>query len=177
MLKLQASTVLHIFFEFYRITAAEFVESRLQLLLLNVFVLLVLIFTRKILPREATSQEIQHHMANRLEIVATRLFLAHVGRKARVTSRTRQVFAFNKWYMLALTILVALCKTEIDNVNVVLGQISASEQEVVGLDVSVNDSLIMNFLKALDHLLRDQAASLQVELSLTLHEKVFETGP
>ncbi len=100
-----------------------------------------------------------------------------MSRETRVTSRARQVLAFNKWYVLALAILVALGKTEIDTVNVVLRQISPAEQEVIGLDVAVNDSFFMDFFHPLDHLLSDQTASLQVKLTLALHEEVLETGP
>ena len=54
--------------------------------------------------------------------------------------------------MLALAVLVALCEAEVDDVNVVLGALGASNEEVVRLDVSMDDALLVNFLDALDHL-------------------------
>jgi len=52
--------------------------------------------------------------------------------------------------VLAIRVLVALCKTEIDDVDVVFGAFGSSDQEIVGLDITVNDSFFVNFLNALD---------------------------
>lgn len=45
LFKFQTSAILHIFFEFNRVTAAQLIERRLQLLFLNVFVFLILVFS------------------------------------------------------------------------------------------------------------------------------------
>ena len=55
LLELQRATVLHIFFKLDRVAAAELVEGRLQLLFLDVLILLVLIFSWKVLPRQRAS--------------------------------------------------------------------------------------------------------------------------
>jgi len=52
--------------------------------------------------------------------------------------------------VLALTVLVALGEAEVDDVDVVAGGFGASDQEVVGLDVSVNDALLVHLLNALN---------------------------
>ena len=52
--------------------------------------------------------------------------------------------------MLALRVLVALGQAEVDDVNDVLGALVRANQEVVGLDVTVDDALFMHFLDALD---------------------------
>ena len=52
--------------------------------------------------------------------------------------------------MFSLRVFVTLGKTEIDNVNIVLGALVAANQEIVGLDISVDDSLFVHFLNTVD---------------------------
>ena len=49
--------------------------------------------------------------------------------------------------MLAGAVLVALGKTEIDDVDLVTGLLSGADEEVIRLDVTMDDSLGMNLLK------------------------------
>ena len=52
--------------------------------------------------------------------------------------------------MFTLGVLEALCESEINDVDIVLGLLSCADQEVVWLDVSVDDSLLVYFLDSLD---------------------------
>lgn len=52
--------------------------------------------------------------------------------------------------MFSVRVLVTLSEPKINNVDVVLGAFGASNQEIVGLDVAVNDSFLVNLLNALD---------------------------
>lgn len=52
--------------------------------------------------------------------------------------------------MFILTVLVALSKTEINNINVVLGAFGSADQEIVGFDIPMDNSLFMHFLNALN---------------------------
>lgn len=52
--------------------------------------------------------------------------------------------------MLSVRVLVTLSKPEVDDVDVVLAGVSAADQEIVWLDISVDDSLLMYFLNSLD---------------------------
>ena len=52
--------------------------------------------------------------------------------------------------MLSFRIFVALGKTKIDNVDIVLGVGVAADKEVVWLDVTVNYALFMDFLDSQD---------------------------
>jgi len=54
--------------------------------------------------------------------------------------------------MLSFRIFVALGKTKIDNVDIVLGVGVAADKEVVWLDVTVDYTLLMDFLDSQDHL-------------------------
>ena len=61
-----------------------------------------------------------------------------------------KVFAFSEGDVLTLRVLVALGKTKIDDVNVVLGRLIAPNHEVVGLDVTMDDPFFVNFLNTMD---------------------------
>lgn len=76
--------------------------------------------------------------------------------------------------MFTLGILVALGKTEINDVDVVLGALCVSNQKVVRLYVPMNNAFFMNFLDALNHLNRNMQACLQIKLSSTFLEKIFK---
>lgn len=51
--------------------------------------------------------------------------------------------------MLALRVLEALGQTEVNDVDVVLGRLSGSDQEVIGLNVTVDYAFLMYLLNAL----------------------------
>ena len=52
--------------------------------------------------------------------------------------------------------------------------LSASNQKVVGFDISMNDSLLVHDFNPLDHLDGNVQNSIEVELSSALLEQVFE---
>ena len=52
--------------------------------------------------------------------------------------------------MLTLRVFIAFSKAEIDDVHVVLGGFVCPNQEVIGLDIAVDNPLLMNFLDALN---------------------------
>ena len=52
--------------------------------------------------------------------------------------------------MFAVRVIVDFSEPEVDDIDVVFGAFSASNQEVVGLYIAVNDSLLVYFLNALD---------------------------
>ena len=54
--------------------------------------------------------------------------------------------------MLSLTILVAFGKTKIDNVNVITSGVGASNEEIVWLYITMDYSLLMDFLDTADQL-------------------------
>ena len=52
--------------------------------------------------------------------------------------------------MFTLRVFVALGKTKINDVDVVLGRLVAADHEVVRLDVTMDDPLLVHFLNAMD---------------------------
>ena len=113
-------------------------------------------------------------MADRLEIVASGLLDTLVGGNGGVSGGTSQVLAILVGDVLAIAVLVALGETEVDDVDVVAGRLRASNQEVIRLDITVDDSLFMHLLNSLDQLDADQEARLEVESSLAGREEVFK---
>ena len=89
-------------------------------------------------------------MPDRLQVVAAALLIADVRVDRGVPRRPRQILALAEGDVLVVRVLVALCEAEVDDVNVVLSALRASDQEVVRLDVAVDDSLLVDFLDALD---------------------------
>ena len=67
-----------------------------------------------------------------------------------ITSSTCKVLALSEWNVLAIRVLVAFSKTEIDDENTVLVIFISSNQEVIRLNISVDDSLFVDFLDTLD---------------------------
>ena len=85
-------------------------------------------------------------MTNCLKIVTSWLFNSLVSGNWGISGGTCKVFALFEGNVLSFAILVALGKTKINNVNVISGGVGSSNQEVVGLDITMNDSLLVDFL-------------------------------
>lgn len=68
---------------------------------------------------------------------------------ASISGSACQVLAISVGNMLAFRVLEALCKSEINDEDAVFGLFSAPNKEIIRLDVSVNNSFIMNFLNSL----------------------------
>lgn len=95
-----------------------------------------------------------------------------------VPSGSRQGFALTVGnVLLGLGVTVLLGHTEIDDVNDVgcLGRWAADE-EVVGLDVAVDEVLLVDCLHAREHLLGHHHHSLGGKPSVAVIEQVLQTG-
>jgi hypothetical protein len=73
-----------------------------------------------------------------------------VGVDASVSRGSGQVLALSEGDMLAIRILVAFSKTEINDEDVVLISVVPTDKEVVRLDISMDNTLFMNFLNTLN---------------------------
>lgn len=67
-----------------------------------------------------------------------------------VPSSPRQILALAERNVLAFRVLIALGEAEVDDVNIVLGVVAASDQEIVWLNVAVDNPFFVDFLNALD---------------------------
>ena len=100
--ELQLAAVLHEGLELARLVQAQLVQRHLLLLSLNVVVFLVLRAAGQTLPGQGAAQEIEKHMADRLQVVTTGLLDADVRADGGVTSRARQVLALTVGDVLSL---------------------------------------------------------------------------
>jgi len=119
LLEFEPTAVLHELAEFTRVSTAKLFEARLNLLFLDVVVLFVLGASRKALPRQLTLDEVNDNMADSLEIVTTRLLNTFMRCNGGIPGRAGQVLSILPGDVLALRVLVALGKTEVNDVNVV----------------------------------------------------------
>ena len=108
LLELEGPAVIHELFEFVRVTTAELLKGRLNLLLLNVVILFVLRATRESLPGQTSLQEVKEDMANGFEIVTAALLNALVRVNGGVAGGSSQVFAVFVGDVFTFRILVAL---------------------------------------------------------------------
>jgi len=86
-------------------------------------------------------------VADTFEIVTSGLLLALMSGNRGISSSTSQILTILIWDMLTGAILVALGKTEIDDVDLVSCRLSSSDEKVIRLDIAMDDSLGMNLLK------------------------------
>lgn len=70
LLKLELAAVLHELAELIWVAAAQFFQTGLYLLFLDVVVLLVFASARQALPRQRALHEIDQHVTNCLEVIA-----------------------------------------------------------------------------------------------------------
>jgi hypothetical protein len=127
---------------------AEILDGRGLLLLANLLVLLLVGSRLKALPWQSTTEEVHENVTEGLEIVSAGLLASQVGVDTHVTSSTRKRLALPvRDVLLRLGITVLLGHTEVDNVDHVgaLGA-RAPDEEVVGLDVPIDEVLLVDGL-------------------------------
>ena len=73
-----------------------------------------------------------------------------MGIQRGISRSACQILALAEWDMFSFRILKTLGKTEVDDVNIVLRAFCSSDEEVVWFDVTVDNSLFMNFLNSLN---------------------------
>ena len=113
-------------------------------------------------------------MTNGFQIVTSTLLDSLVRRDRGVSGGSCQVLAVLVGDVLSLAILVAFGETKVDDEDVVSGRLRSANQEIIRLDVTMNDPLIVHFFNSLDQLGSDEKNGFQVELPSTSLEEVFE---
>ena len=112
-------------------------------------------------------------MTNSFEVVPPRLLVAYVRIDACIPRCTRQIFAIPEWNVLAVRTLVALGKTEIDNIYCVFRLVCSSHQEVIRFNITMNDPFLMNNLNSLNHLHCDVKYSFYIEFPPAFLKQIF----
>ena len=146
----ETSAVVHVLFEFRGLVHAQLINSDLLLLALDVIIFLVFGASWEALPGQAAAQEVNQYVTNSFEVVSAALLVANVRADRGVPGGSCQVLALTEGNMLSLRILVALGQAEVNDVDVIFGALVAANQEVVWLDVSVDNALLVHFLNSVD---------------------------
>jgi hypothetical protein len=127
---------------------AQLLDGRGLLLLSDLLVLLLVGSSLQTLPGKPASQKIHEDMTQCLQIVSSRLLTTKMGVDTHVTGSSRQTLAFPVGdVLLRLGVSVLLGHAEIDNMDNV-GSLRSwpTDQEVVGLDVAIDQVLLVNGL-------------------------------
>ena len=98
----QSSAIVHKLLELGRLVLTQLINSHLLLLSLDVCVLLVFGASRKSLPRKGSSEEVQKHVSNGLQVVSSRLLVANMSVQRGISGSARQVLALSEWDVLTL---------------------------------------------------------------------------
>ena len=76
--------------------------------------------------------------------------------------------------LVSIRIYVADSKSEINRINLIR-LLSIAKEKIIRLDVSVNETLSVDFLNSLDKLVKDHADCFYAEFSVTELKKIFNT--
>lgn len=91
LLELEVAAVIEVLGELDGVAAAEHLDGRVELLLADLLVFLLLVRGLESLPRQLTPQKIHKHVAERLEVVTSALLNAHVRVDRRIARSARQM--------------------------------------------------------------------------------------
>lgn len=85
-------------------------------------------------------------MPDGFEVVSSGLLNAFVGVDGGIAGSSCQVLTVLIRDVFTFAVFITLCKTEVDDVDLVFGLVSSADQEVVRLDIPVNYSLLVHLL-------------------------------
>ena len=148
ILKSKVPDIAEVLVEFLWETIAKLGDWRRLLLLSDLLILLLVGRSLQSLPWETSPEEIHEDVSERLEIIATRLLASKMGVDGHVTRSSGKRLSLAIWnVLLSLWVAVLLGHAEVNGVNNIsrLGAWSA-DQEVVWLDISVNEVLLVDGL-------------------------------
>lgn len=173
LFKLKVATVLQVLHELFRNASRQLLDRGLALFVPNFIVLLVFVFSLEALPRQLAFQKVEQNVANRLEVITTRLLDADVRVDRSVAGSSGQGLVITVWNVLAcLGVSVSLRKTKIDHVDH-RGLIVDANQEIVRFHISVQEVLRVHEFDACNHLLSQHADRLQREATITELKEVL----
>ena len=136
--------------EHTREAITQVLDGSSLLLLANLLVLLLVGRSLEALPWQSAAEEVHEDVSERLEIIATRLLASKMCVDTHVSSSSRQRLALSvRDVLLGLGVTVLLGHAKVDHVDDV-GALGAgtTNEEVVGLDVTVDEVLLVDGLDA-----------------------------
>mmetsp|Transcript_111386 Transcript_111386/g.311307 ORF Transcript_111386/g.311307 Transcript_111386/m.311307 type:complete len:290 (+) Transcript_111386:3-872(+) len=172
--EVQAPARLQVDAELVREARAEVAEGHRLLLLADLPVLLLLGLRIQAGPRQHATEEVEEHVADGLEVVATALLHAAVRVDGGVARRAGEAQARADRDVGLL--VVALAQSEVDHVQVVDLLLDAPH-EVLRLDVPMDHALGVQVLRAAEELFGHQRRCPRCETTLALLHAVLQRLP
>ena len=105
-------------------------------------------------------------MADTFQIIASGLLFSLMGCNGGISGGSSQIFTILVWNMVTLTIHVALGKTKVNDVDEVAGGFCRSDEEVIRLHITMDDSLGVDLLEVVHELDGHEQHGLDIELAL-----------
>lgn len=176
VLEAKVADVGQVLVELLRETITEVLDGSRLLLLANLLVLLLVGSSLETLPRQTTAEEVHEHVAECLEIVTTGLFPTKMGVDAHVSCGTRERLPLSVWnVLLGLGVTVLLSHAEVDDVdNVRVLAVGTTNEEVVRLDITVDEVLLVDGLYTGQHLLGNHDNGLDGESAVAVVEEILQ---
>lgn len=112
-------------------------------------------------------------MANRFEIITSTLFFTEVGIERGISGSSRQIFTISERYVLTVRSSIKLGETKVNDIDKVFRLISASYEEVVRFDVTMQNALGVDTFYQPDHLDGGHASRAQIKLVLAVLKEVL----
>lgn len=178
LVKLEATCVFQVLFEFGREAAADLTYRCNLLLLFYLFVFLILVFAGHVLPREGAAGEVHQHVADLLHVVAAGLLVTQMGGHACVPGGSCEALTFLKRNVPAILAHILATQSESDQVDGVFRffvVVLMANAKVLWLDIAMKDLHLVDLLYSADHLLAQQATCLDVKFLLALLEEILKT--
>lgn len=174
LLEFHGAAVVQIVADFLGQILAELINLGGQLLVFDFFILLLFRARWNTLPRQLALDEIQKHIAKRLEVVSPGLLHAQVSVDRCVSRGSRQILAISVRDMLTrFGLSKSFGEPKVDDIDIMLFFPNPYE-EVVRLDISVQEMARMYKLYPLKHLIGQHQHGLQTELPLAIVEQIFQ---
>lgn len=129
---------------------AQVLDRSSLFLLANLLVLLLVRRGFQSLPWETSSQEVHENVTQSFQVISPGLLPAQMGVDTHVAGCTRQRFSLTiRDMLLGLWITILLGHAKVDDMDNVGGLgIRAADEEVVGLDVTVDQIFLVDRLDA-----------------------------
>lgn len=153
LLELELSAMRHVLGELFGVAVAQLLYGGVDLALLDLAILVVLVPSAEALPRQLSLEEVEDHVTSTLEVVSPALFNTQVGVGRGISCGACKTLLVSEWYVLIRRrILPALSQTEVNQIQG-LGVLLHANEDVLGLQVAMDVSHLMEELNPADELI------------------------
>lgn len=165
VLEAKGAAVFKVGAEFGRVALAQLLGRGRHLAVHDALIFLLLGVGLEALPGERAPDEVHEDVAERFQVVAAALLNANVSVDRGITGSSGQVLVLTVGdVLMGARIAILLGKAEIDNVNDRL-TLPQSNEEVVGLNISMDEGLCMNILQPAEELIGQHEHRLELKSS------------